>query len=61
MNQRKLDPEEEERKKKNGEYEAAFEATRHTFAGFAVSVLRHLTDHLLTKIAVRLPDEEDLR
>ncbi|KAK6441046.1 hypothetical protein LTR95_002727 [Oleoguttula sp. CCFEE 5521] len=34
MNQQKLDPEEEDRKKKNGDYEKAFEDTRHTFSGF---------------------------
>lgn len=34
MNQRKLDPEEEEKKKKNGDYEKAFADTRKTFSGF---------------------------
>lgn len=34
MNQRKLDPEEEERKKKDGTYEAEMAKTRNTFAGF---------------------------
>lgn len=34
MNQRKLDPKEEEEKKKNGYYEQEIEKTRHTFAGF---------------------------
>jgi cation diffusion facilitator CzcD-associated flavoprotein CzcO len=34
MNQQKLDPEEEDRKKKNGDYEKAFEDTRKTFSGF---------------------------
>lgn len=37
MNQRLLDPEEEERKKKEGKYEEEFEKTRHTFSGFTVS------------------------
>ncbi|KAJ4617856.1 hypothetical protein HRR85_002843 [Exophiala dermatitidis] len=34
MNQRKLDPAEEEKKKKDGTYEKEMEKTRHTFAGF---------------------------
>lgn len=34
MNQRPLDPKEEEEKKKAGKYEEEFEKTRHTFAGF---------------------------
>lgn len=34
MNQRKLDPEEEERKKKDGTYEREIAKTRTTFAGF---------------------------
>lgn len=34
MNQRKLDPKEEEQKKKDGKYEEAFAETRKTFAGF---------------------------
>ena len=34
MNQRELDPQEEERKKERGDYEAAFDDTRKTFSGF---------------------------
>lgn len=34
MNQRKLDPNEEEKKKANGDYEKAFNDCRKTFAGF---------------------------
>lgn len=34
MNQRTLDPEEEERKKKDGTYEKAIQDTRSTFSGF---------------------------
>lgn len=34
MNQKKLDPKEEEEKKKSGWYEENIEKTRHTFAGF---------------------------
>lgn len=34
MNQRKLDPQEEEKKKANGDYEKAFNDTRKTFSGF---------------------------
>ncbi|KPI44383.1 Baeyer-Villiger monooxygenase [Cyphellophora attinorum] len=43
MNQRKLDPEEEERKKKDGTYEAEIEKTRHTFAGFTYDFLKKKT------------------
>lgn len=43
MNQRKLDPEEEERKKKDGTYERDFEKTRHTFAGFTYDFLEKNT------------------
>ncbi|KAK5173669.1 uncharacterized protein LTR77_002350 [Saxophila tyrrhenica] len=35
MNQSKLDPEKEKRKKESGEYEEAMKQTKHTFAGFA--------------------------
>ncbi|KAK5121811.1 hypothetical protein LTR85_004686 [Meristemomyces frigidus] len=34
MHQRKLDPQEEEKKKANGDYEKAFNDTRKTFSGF---------------------------
>lgn len=34
MNQKKLDPEEEQKKKDAGKYEEAFALTRKTFAGF---------------------------
>lgn len=34
MNQAKLDPEEEKKKKENGEYEEKMKLTRETFAGF---------------------------
>lgn len=43
MNQRKLDPKEEEEKKKNGTYEREIEKTRHTFAGFTYDFLEKNT------------------
>jgi len=43
MNQRLLDPEEEERKKKEGKYEEEFEKTRHTFSGFTYDFLQKNT------------------
>jgi cation diffusion facilitator CzcD-associated flavoprotein CzcO len=43
MNQRKLDPKEEEQKKKDGTYEREIEATRSTFAGFAYDFLKKKT------------------
>jgi cation diffusion facilitator CzcD-associated flavoprotein CzcO len=43
MNQRKLDPKEEEQKKKDGTYEREIEKTRHTFAGFAYDFLKKKT------------------
>ncbi|KAK5071219.1 hypothetical protein LTR64_007723 [Lithohypha guttulata] len=43
MNQRQLDPKEEEEKKKNGTYEREIEKTRHTFAGFTYDFLEKNT------------------
>lgn len=43
MNQRKLDPKEEEQKKKDGTYEAQIEKTRHTFAGFTYDFVQRNT------------------
>ena len=43
MNQRKLDPEEEQRKKDDGTYEREIEKTRHTFAGFTYDFLEKNT------------------
>ena len=43
MNQRTLDPEEEERKKKDGTYQKEIEATRHTFAGFTYDFIQRNT------------------
>ncbi|KIW73294.1 hypothetical protein PV04_01426 [Phialophora macrospora] len=43
MNQRQLDPKEEEEKKKNGWYEEQMEKTRHTFAGFTYDFLEKNT------------------
>ena len=62
MNQKKLDPKEEEEKKKNGHYEEAIEKTRGTFAGFSYDFLERNTfddspeerektyDHLLNEL-----------
>ncbi|EXJ95279.1 hypothetical protein A1O1_00399 [Capronia coronata CBS 617.96] len=43
MNQRLLDPKEEEEKKKNGTYEREIEKTRHTFAGFTYDFVQRNT------------------
>ncbi|KIW50281.1 hypothetical protein PV05_11883 [Exophiala xenobiotica] len=43
MNQRKLDPKEEEEKKKSGWYEREMEKTRHTFAGFTYDFVQRNT------------------
>lgn len=43
MNQRPLDPKEEEQKKKDGTYEKQIEATRHTFAGFTYDFIQRNT------------------
>lgn len=43
MNQRKLDPAEEEKKKKEGKYDEAFAATRKTFAGFTYDFIEKNT------------------
>lgn len=43
MNQRKLDPEEEQRKKDDGTYEREFAKTRETFAGFTYDFLEKNT------------------
>jgi cation diffusion facilitator CzcD-associated flavoprotein CzcO len=43
MNQRKLDPKEEEEKKKSGEYEEAMKKTYTTFAGFTYDFLERNT------------------
>nr|POE51875.1 baeyer-villiger monooxygenase [Quercus suber] len=43
MKQRKLDPDEEERKKKNGDYDKAFADTRKTFAGFTYDFIEKNT------------------
>lgn len=43
MNQRKLDPAEEEEKKKSGWYDEQIEKTRHTFAGFTYDFLEKNT------------------
>lgn len=43
MNQRQLDPEEEERKKKDGTYEAEIAKTRNTFAGFTYDFIEKNT------------------
>lgn len=50
MNQRKLDPQEEERKKQDGTYEKLINDTRGTFAGFTYVVQTPIlgTWHLLT-------------
>ena len=43
MNQRKLDPEEEQRKKDDGTYEREIAKTRETFAGFTYDFLKKKT------------------
>jgi cation diffusion facilitator CzcD-associated flavoprotein CzcO len=43
MNQKLLDPKEEEEKKNNGWYEEQIEATRHTFAGFTYDFVKKKT------------------
>lgn len=43
MNQRKLDPAEEQKKKDSGWYEQEIEKTRHTFAGFTYDFLEKKT------------------
>jgi len=43
MNQRQLDPKEEEQKKANGDYEKAFNETRKTFSGFTYDFIEKNT------------------
>ena len=43
MNQAKLDPKEEQRKKDSGEYEAMMKETKNTFAGFAYDFMEKNT------------------
>lgn len=52
MNQRKLDPEEEQRKKDDGTYEREFAKTRETFAGFTVRTMPPVSHRILICVAV---------